>query len=186
MGFRSKIKARLQARGGAVKVAADLLRGGRAEAPSERGLTAQERLERYESATAALPAEPDAEGFVAVATLDLVSEGSPSTFQVGEWTVAAYRHEGRVFAIDNACTHEDGPLGESDVGEGGVIACPYHDWKFRLEDGACLTNPRRPVACYGVKEVEGFLWIGPPRSKGTRSRGGEHDDGLEMSTDSDT
>ena len=184
MGIRSKIKARLQARGGAARVAADLL-GGR-EAPPERGLTAEERLERYESATTALPEAPDDEGFVAVSTLELVTEGSPSTFQVGEWTVAAYRYEGRIYAIDNACTHEDGPLGESEVGEGGVIACPYHDWKFRLEDGTCLTDSSRPVACYGVKEAGGFLWIGPPVSEGTRSRGGEHDDGLEMSTDTDT
>jgi nitrite reductase/ring-hydroxylating ferredoxin subunit len=123
--------------------------------------------------------DPDGDGFVAVATSALLQEGKPSTFAADGRNIAVYRDQGHLYAIDSSCTHEDGPLGESEV-EGGVITCPYHDWRFELKTGKCLTDPSRPVATYGVKEVDGFIWLGGPTSKGSTARGGQHDDGLEM------
>jgi nitrite reductase/ring-hydroxylating ferredoxin subunit len=93
--------------------------------------------------------------------------------------VAVYRIDGQLFVIDSACTHEDGPLGESEV-EDGVITCPYHNWRFRLSDGECLTTENRNVACYAVKEVDGFIWVGGATRAGSQVRGGEHHDGMEM------
>jgi nitrite reductase (NADH) small subunit len=141
--------------------------------------TVPDALSTYNRATASLPDAPDADGFVAVAASSLIQAGRSSTFAAHGRNVAVYRDQGQLFAIDAACTHEDGPLGESEVVD-GVITCPYHDWRFELASGRCLSEPKRPVATYGIKEIDDLIWIGPATSVGSSDRGGEHDDGLEM------
>jgi nitrite reductase/ring-hydroxylating ferredoxin subunit len=81
------------------------------------------------------------------------------------------------FAIDDACTHEDAPLGEGVV-RGTTVACPYHNWIFDIQTGGCETEPDRPVGCFSTKIADGFIWIGPRTSEGTTERGGDHADGL--------
>ena len=125
----------------------------------------------------ALPAEPDGEGFQAVArSEDLLKVG---TYGVGDQTVAVFRVESGLYAVDNACVHEDGPLGEGEV-DGHVVTCPYHDWRYDVQTGGCLTDAARSVACYAVRERDGFVWVGERTSPGSRDRGGDHDDGLSM------
>lgn len=126
---------------------------------------------------AVMPTRPDAEGFLAVAPSSAIAPGRAGTWQVGAYTVAVFRVEGGLYAVDSACVHEDGPLGEGEI-SGAVVACPYHHWRFDVRTGACLTEPTRAVACYAVKERDGFIWIGRRTREGSGERGGEHDDGL--------
>jgi len=176
MGIKDRIKRRLDRAGGPGGLLKSALnRGSR---PAHNPPTAN-AADTYKQATASLPESPDAEGFVAVAASSLIQPGRSSTFAAQGRNVAVYRDQGQLFAIDAACTHEDGPLGESEVLD-GVITCPYHDWRFELASGHCLSDPKRPVATYGIKEVDDFIWIGPATSQGSSARGGKHDDGLEM------
>ena len=176
MGIKDRIKRRLDRHGGPAGVLrAALKRGTSPQSPSASGAAHNS----YEAATSSLPTEKDADGYTAVASSDFVQEGRPSTFRVEGRNIAVYRDEGALYAIDSACTHEDGPLGESDVVD-GVITCPYHDWRFELKTGHCLSEPSRPVTTHHIKETEGFIWIGGILSEGSSDRGGEHDDGLEM------
>ncbi len=182
MSFKKKLTRRLDRHGGPLGLARAVVtkplrmaRGEHVETPQEL----RQRVEEDQALRAELPTEPDADGFVAVGPSQLVEEGRPSTFEAQGAAVAVYRVGQQLYAIDSACSHEDGPLGESVV-EDGVITCPYHDWRFRLSDGECLTTPNRNVACYGVKESGGFIWVGRITREGASERGGEHDDGLEM------
>lgn len=126
---------------------------------------------------AALPQAPDADGYRAVAPAGAVQPGKPRTYVVGATTIAVFQVDGALYAIDNACAHEDGPLGEGSV-SGAVVTCPYHDWRYDVRTGACLSEPSRRQACYAARERDGYLWIGPRTREGTGDRGGEHDDGL--------
>jgi nitrite reductase/ring-hydroxylating ferredoxin subunit len=130
-----------------------------------------------------LPTEPDAEGYRAIAPSDRVAQGRAGTFPLpagapGVGIVAIFRHDGALYCIDNACTHEDGPVGEGEI-NGCRVMCPYHDWEFDFTTGACTNDPERPLATYAVREHDGFLWVGPRLTEGTLSRGGDHNDGLE-------
>lgn len=146
-----------------------------------RGLSGRSgEPERGARPTAEMPSAPDAEGSRAVAPVSAVAEGRAGTYQAGEYVVAVFRVEGRLYAIDSACVHEDGPLGEGSLA-GAVVTCPYHDWRFDVRSGACLTEPSRAVACYAVKESGGYIWVGKRTREGSRIRGGEHDDGLKVS-----
>ncbi len=182
MSFKKKLTRRLDRHGGPLGLAKAVVTKPMRMAKGERVESADElrqRVEEDQAMRAELPTEPDADGFVAVGPSQLVQEGKPGTFGALGEAVAIYRDGGKLYAIDSACTHEDGPLGESDVID-GVVTCPYHDWRFRLSDGECLTAKNRHVACFAVKEAGGFIWLGPRTRDGSDERGGEHDDGLEM------
>jgi len=127
-----------------------------------------------------LPPGTDTEGFTAVLRVGELSDGKGRTVAVQSTAVAVFHINGSFFAIDDACTHEDAPLGEGEVRAGRVV-CPYHDWVFDIETGACLTEPDRPVGCFSTKVADGFVWVGPRTSEGTSDRGGDHADGLKTS-----
>lgn len=55
--------------------------------------------------------------------------------------IALFRSEdGAIYALDNACPHMGGPLGEGEM-EGCVVTCPWHGWQFDIRDGSCQNMP---------------------------------------------
>ncbi|MEI7760112.1 MAG: Rieske 2Fe-2S domain-containing protein [Thermoleophilia bacterium] len=57
-------------------------------------------------------------------------------------SVGVYNCDGKLFAIEDRCTHDEGPLceGEFDCGE-RVVICPRHGARFDIETGRALTLP---------------------------------------------
>jgi nitrite reductase/ring-hydroxylating ferredoxin subunit len=131
-------------------------------------------------AQAPLPRDPDSEGFVAVLRESELEDGTGRTVAVNGQAIAVFNADGRYYAIDDACSHEDAPLGEGAV-NGTTVACPYHDWIFDFTNGDCISFPDRPVGCFSAKSAEGFVWVGGRTRHGTDDRGGEHADGLTTS-----
>lgn len=124
------------------------------------------------------PALSDGE-FHKVAASEGVREGKPGIYVHAGMNVAVFRYAGALFAMDNACAHEDGPIGEGAV-DGNCVRCPYHDWQYDFTTGACLTHPERPRATFAVRERDGCIWLGPALTAGSMSRGGDHNDGMEV------
>ena len=66
------------------------------------------------------------------------------------------------YAIDDLCTHDNGPLGDCDL-EGATIECPRHGAKFDVRDGAALTMPAIvPISTYPVRVVGDDIQIALP------------------------
>ncbi len=172
MGLRSAIKARVKAAlGGSGGAAAPATVAAPAPAPAA-------------APPAALPAAPPSAvakpvELSAVAQAAAVREGKAGTFAHIGYNVAVFRHAGRLYAIDNACAHEDGPIGEGEI-EGTCVRCPYHDWQYDFTTGACITDPDRGRATFEVVERDGQIWLGAQLTAGSEARGGDHDDGLEV------
>ncbi len=124
-----------------------------------------------------IPTTPSADGYIAVAHESDIQAGRGRTVVVRGEAVAVFHSTSGWFAIDDACTHEDAPLGEGDL-DGDIVVCPYHDWRYDLRTGACHTDPERPVGCFAIRVDDGLVWVGPRTSQGTTERGGDHDDGL--------
>jgi 3-phenylpropionate/trans-cinnamate dioxygenase ferredoxin subunit len=62
--------------------------------------------------------------------------------------------DGKVFAVDDMCTHEDASLSKGSL-HGECVKCPLHGSRFDLNTGAALDEPAEdPVTTYPVK-VEG-------------------------------
>lgn len=128
---------------------------------------------------ATLPTAKSADGYRAVAFSRQVTDGKAGTFPLeGYGVVAVFRLGPKLFCIDNACAHEDGPVGEGAI-EGTCVRCPYHDWEYDFTTGACRTDPTRALASFAVREADGVIWVGPKLTEGTKARGGDHNDGME-------
>jgi 3-phenylpropionate/trans-cinnamate dioxygenase ferredoxin subunit len=92
--------------------------------------------------------------FVRVARTDEIPEGEARVFEVGDVSIAVCNVDGRFHAIENTCTHDDGPLGEG-ILDGPVIECPRHGARFDVRTGAVLRMPAvAPVRSFTTK-VEG-------------------------------
>src|SRR5215467_8634856 len=66
------------------------------------------------------------------------------------------------FALDNACPHTGGPLGEGLV-QGHTVTCPLHGWQFDCKTGTCLTETKQPPQRrYAVKVERDQVWVEVP------------------------
>jgi nitrite reductase (NADH) small subunit len=91
--------------------------------------------------------------FHTVCRVSEVPDGEGKTVSVNNKLIAIFRQNGQFFAIDDCCPHMGASLADGYV-EKGVVTCPWHAWRFRLNDGAWADNPRLKIGCYQVR-VEG-------------------------------
>ena len=91
--------------------------------------------------------------FTRVASKAEIPTGTGKVVQVGGKTLAVFNCEGSFYAVDNACKHRGGPLGEGSV-SGTVVTCPWHGWEYDVTSGACQMDPSIKVQKFDVK-VEG-------------------------------
>ena len=57
-----------------------------------------------------------------------------------EYKVVTASDKGTYYAIEDVCTHDDGPLAEGDL-NGCIISCPRHGATFDIQTGKVLTPP---------------------------------------------
>jgi nitrite reductase/ring-hydroxylating ferredoxin subunit len=72
--------------------------------------------------------------------------------------LALFRLGERVHAVDNRCPHEGYPLVQGSVSDDGLLTCLWHNWKFRLADGACVLGGD-DVRAYPVEVRDGEVWV---------------------------
>jgi nitrite reductase/ring-hydroxylating ferredoxin subunit len=77
--------------------------------------------------------------------------------------IAVWRTERGIFAADNRCPHEGYALAQGDIsgsasGDGDVLTCAWHNWKFRLSDGECLFGGEN-IRTYPVEVRDGQVFI---------------------------
>lgn len=89
-----------------------------------------------------------------VAETSGIPTGEVRVVQCGARSLAMSNVDGTLYAIDNRCTHDNGPLGEGRLRDGRVI-CPRHGAAFDAKTGRVLSLPAvKNVAAYEVT-VEG-------------------------------
>ncbi len=92
--------------------------------------------------------------FTPVGPADMLKPGETAIVEIeGDSIVLVHLVEG-YFAIENRCSHDDGPLGNGRL-VGYEIDCPRHGAKFDVRDGAAKSLPAfRPVASFPVRHNE--------------------------------
>jgi nitrite reductase (NADH) small subunit len=75
------------------------------------------------------------DGFVLVARRGDVARDRSRVVRVGRYDVALFDVDGEVFAYENVCPHQGGPIAEGFI-EGSTITCPWHAWCFDLRTGS--------------------------------------------------
>lgn len=89
--------------------------------------------------------------WVKVARAADVADGRATVVTAKGQRLALARVEGQLYAVQDLCTHDGGPLGEGEV-IGDLIECPRHGARFDLKTGAAVTLPAVvPVKTFPVK-----------------------------------
>jgi 3-phenylpropionate/trans-cinnamate dioxygenase ferredoxin component len=97
--------------------------------------------------------------FIRVCRTSDVPDPGKGVFEVDDRFVLVCHVGGRFYALDDRCTHDDGPLGEGPL-EGFAIVCPRHGAKFDIRDGHVLAMPAtRATPAYPVKVEGGEVFI---------------------------
>lgn len=79
----------------------------------------------------------------------------------GGTTVALTHYEGEYAALDNACPHQGGPLGEGSI-EDGLLRCLWHGWDFNPLSGETPGEFDDCVTTYPVDERDDGIYVGFP------------------------
>lgn len=91
--------------------------------------------------------------FVKVANLSELEPGSAKTVDVAGRLIALFNVGGTIYALDNTCLHEGGPLGDG-ILDGDIVTCPWHFWEYNVRTGEKVGFPELKVERFPVK-VEG-------------------------------
>lgn len=87
----------------------------------------------------------------------------------GEPITLGRKENGSVFAMRDICPHRAAPLSKGCI-KAGTVECPYHGWRFGIDDGACqeipaltedqsLKTENIKVRVFPVREKGALIWI---------------------------
>jgi len=86
-----------------------------------------------------------------VARVDELPAGTMRLVPAGDRVIGVYNCDGAYYAIEDRCSHDDGPLCEGEWEPGTcVVVCPRHGSRFDLQTGIPMTLP-------AFERVETFL-----------------------------
>ena len=96
-----------------------------------------------------------------VCPVEELPPGEVKIVHAGEIAVGVYNLDGEYYAIEDRCSHDDGPLCEGDFDpETGVVICPRHGANFDIRSGRALTLPAyAPVETFPVRVDDGMIKV---------------------------
>ncbi|MCE2392090.1 MAG: Rieske 2Fe-2S domain-containing protein [Proteobacteria bacterium] len=86
-------------------------------------------------------------------------ENRVTTVVAGTRSIALTHFEGTYSALDNACPHQGGPLGEGAI-ENGWLRCPWHGWDFHPCTGLPPGGFEDGVPTYPVEVRDDGIYVG--------------------------
>ena len=90
---------------------------------------------------------------------DEIPEGGVKIVQTGSLFLGVYRIDGAFYAIEDRCSHDDGPLCEGER-EGYEVICPRHGARFDIRTGAVLALPAtEDVEAFPVSVRDGGVYV---------------------------
>jgi 3-phenylpropionate/trans-cinnamate dioxygenase ferredoxin component len=99
---------------------------------------------------------------IEVAPADSFPPGSTKLIVAGPTlTIGVYNCGGTLYAIEDRCSHDDGPLCEGDWDEDTCrVVCPRHGSAFDLATGRPMSLPAfEPVTTYPVRIADGVVKV---------------------------
>jgi 3-phenylpropionate/trans-cinnamate dioxygenase ferredoxin subunit len=98
---------------------------------------------------------------VHVAPLAEFGPGSVRIVTVGWTSIGVYNCGGELYALEDRCSHDDGPLCEGEWEEDSCrVICPRHGSAFDLRSGRPLSLPAfEPVDTYDVVVRDGVVMV---------------------------
>src|SRR3989338_6798241 len=97
-----------------------------------------------------------------VVSLQELEHKKSALLKKGSKQIAVFKMGSDVLAVDNRCPHQGYPLVQGRVSDPRVdecvLTCNWHNWKFDMRTGKCLTGGDN-VRIYPTKVEESFVWV---------------------------
>lgn len=90
--------------------------------------------------------------FTTVAKTSDIPPGQGQAFPVNNRMVAVFNDAGTFFAIDDFCPHMGASLAGGYL-EDGMVACPWHAWRFCVKNGTWCDNPKIKIDAFEIRVV---------------------------------
>ena len=100
--------------------------------------------------------------FFVAARVGDVPPGGMKRVDIGARRILLANVGGRLYAVDDTCTHEDASLSSGAL-RGEWVKCPLHGSRFNVRTGEVVEEPAsETLATYPVRIEGGEVWIGLP------------------------
>jgi nitrite reductase/ring-hydroxylating ferredoxin subunit len=86
-------------------------------------------------------------------------ENIPRLLIVRGQRICLVRREGKLFAVQDKCTHNGESLSKGHLNYLGEVVCPLHQYQFNLKTGRECSQRSNDLDCYPVKENEEGVFI---------------------------
>ena len=98
---------------------------------------------------------------VDVCPIDELPPGTMKLVHAGAVSLGVYNVDGELFALEDRCSHDDGPLVEGEwEPDRAVVVCPRHGATFDIRTGRALTLPAyEPVDTFPVRVDDGVVKV---------------------------
>lgn len=91
-----------------------------------------------------------------------ISEEGAKCVEVEGRAFALFKVAGKVYCLENECSHLGGPLCEGSL-QGFVVQCPWHGSRFDVRSGQVVGPPARsPVRAHATTIENGKVWVDLP------------------------
>jgi 3-phenylpropionate/trans-cinnamate dioxygenase ferredoxin subunit len=99
-----------------------------------------------------------------VCPLEELPPGEMRIVTAGNLSIGVFNAGGELYAVEDRCSHDDGPLAEGDWDpDDYVVVCPRHGSRFDLRTGKALTLPAYlPVDTFRVRVDDGMVKVEIP------------------------
>ncbi len=92
-------------------------------------------------------------------TSELAHHGDRKTVFVDEVKILLINLNGKIYAIEDLCTHDGGDLAGGEI-EGDEIICPRHGARFCITNGEVRTPPAyEDIQSFPTKIENNVVWI---------------------------
>jgi 3-phenylpropionate/trans-cinnamate dioxygenase ferredoxin subunit len=107
--------------------------------------------------------DPEQVEYIEITPADQVPEGERIFIEVEGKSIVIFNLAGKLFAIGDVCSHDNGPVGDGEIEETEII-CPRHGARFDIRTGRATSLPAvKDIPSYPVRVAEGMIEIGLPK-----------------------
>jgi 3-phenylpropionate/trans-cinnamate dioxygenase ferredoxin subunit len=106
--------------------------------------------------------DPEKCEFSVICPVEELKNGERLFVEIDHNFIVVFNIAGEIFAIEDLCSHDDGPLGDGEL-EDHEIVCPRHGAHFDVRTGKALSLPAVvDINAYPVRVRDGQIEIGIP------------------------
>ena len=101
--------------------------------------------------------------FLEIAPVAELPEGERLFFEAAGRSIVIFNLAGKLYAIGDVCSHDNGPVGDGEIEEHEII-CPRHGARFDILTGKATSLPAvLDIPSYPVRVMGDMIEIGLPK-----------------------